>query len=119
AKTYGIITTDFGSIDNHFVPLQSDSEIVVPDGVAHFLEHKLFEGEKHDAFDDFSKLGSSANAFTSFTRTSYLFSATSKVDENIETLLDFVQEPYFTEEGTEKEKGIIAQEIQMYEDNPD
>ena len=119
AKTYGIITTDFGSIDNHFVPMQSDSELVVPDGVAHFLEHKLFEGENHDAFDDFSRLGSSANAFTSFTRTSYLFSATSKVSDNIETLLDFVQDPHFTQEGTEKEKGIIAQEIQMYEDNPD
>ncbi|MGP6140039.1 MULTISPECIES: EF-P 5-aminopentanol modification-associated protein YfmH [unclassified Jeotgalibaca] len=119
AKTYGIMTTNFGSIDNHFVPLQSDSELLVPDGVAHFLEHKLFEGDDHDAFDDFAKLGSSANAFTSFTRTSYLFSATSMVKENVETLLDFVQDPHFTVEGTEKEKGIIAQEIQMYEDNPD
>lgn len=119
AKTYGIMTTNFGSIDNHFIPLQSDSELLVPDGVAHFLEHKLFEGEEHDAFDDFSRLGSSANAFTSFTRTSYLFSATSNINENVETLLDFVQDPHFTKEGTEKEKGIIAQEIQMYDDNPD
>lgn len=119
AKTYGIMTANFGSIDNHFIPLQSDRELRVPDGVAHFLEHKLFEGEKHDAFEDFSKLGSSANAFTSFTQTSYLFSATSRVLENIETLLNFVQDPHFTEEGTEKEKGIITQEIQMYEDNPD
>lgn len=119
AKTYGIISTNFGSIDNHFISTQTGEELTVPDGVAHFLEHKLFEGDDHDAFDDFSRLGSSANAFTSFTRTSYLFSATSMIKENIETLLDFVQSPYFTEAGTEKEKGIIAQEIQMYEDNPD
>ena len=119
AKVYGIMTTKFGSIDNHFVPLQSDSSIQVPDGVAHFLEHKLFEGEERDAFDDFAELGSSANAFTSFTRTSYLFSATSKEEENIRTLLDFVQTPHFTQEGVEKEKGIIAQEINMYEDIPD
>lgn len=119
SKTYGIMTTNFGSIDNHFVPIQSDESILIPDGIAHFLEHKLFEGEERDAFDEFSQLGASANAFTSFTRTSYLFSATSKVKENVETLLNFVQKPHFTKEGTEKEKGIIAQEINMYEDKPD
>lgn len=119
AKTYGIMTTNFGSIDNHFVPMHENEAIIVPDGVAHFLEHKLFEGEERDAFEDFAELGSSANAFTSFTRTSYLFSATSKVAENVQTLLDFVQSPHFTAEGTEKEKGIIAQEINMYEDQPD
>lgn len=119
SKTYGIMTTNFGSIDNHFVPLQSDESILIPDGIAHFLEHKLFEGEERDAFDEFSQLGASANAFTSFTRTSYLFSATSKIKENVETLLNFVQKPHFTLEGTEKEKGIISQEIKMYEDKPD
>lgn len=119
SKTYGIMTTNFGSVDNHFVPMHENEAIIVPDGVAHFLEHKLFEGEERDAFEDFAELGSSANAFTSFTRTSYLFSATSKVAENIETLLNFVQSPHFTLEGTEKEKGIITQEISMYEDQPD
>ena len=118
SKTYGIFTTDFGSIDNQFVPINVDKEIKIPDGIAHFLEHKLFEGEDHDAFEDFAKYGASANAFTSFTRTSYLFSATDNISENTNSLLDFVQDPHFTEEGTEKEKGIIAQEIRMYEDNP-
>lgn len=118
SKTYGIFTTNFGSIDNQFVPINDDKEIKIPDGIAHFLEHKLFEGEEHDAFEDFAKFGASANAFTSFTRTSYLFSATDHIKENTESLLDFVQDPHFTPEGTEKEKGIIAQEIRMYEDNP-
>ena len=118
SKTYVIFTTDFGSIDNQFVPINGDKEIKIPDGIAHFLEHKLFEGEDHDAFEDFAKYGASANAFTSFTRTSYLFSATDNISENTNSLLDFVQDPHFTEEGTEKEKGIIAQEIRMYEDNP-
>lgn len=118
AKTYGILTTDFGSIDNHFVPYRGEKGLVIPDGMAHFLEHKLFEGENGDAFEDFARLGASANAFTSFTRTSYLFSATNHVKENVAALLDFVQEPHFTPEGTEKEKGIIAQEISMYDDEP-
>ena len=118
SKTYGIFTTDFGSIDNQFIPINGDKEIKIPDGIAHFLEHKLFEGEVHDAFEDFAKYGASANAFTSFTRTSYLFSATDNITENTNSLLDFVQDPHFTAEGTEKEKGIIAQEIRMYEDNP-
>lgn len=119
SKTYGMMTANFGSIDHHFVPLHSDDALLIPDGMAHFLEHKLFEGEERDAFEDFARLGASANAFTSFTRTSYLFSATSNIKENVETLLNFVQKPHFTEEGTEKEKGIIAQEISMYEDKPD
>jgi len=93
--------------------------VIVPDGVAHFLEHKMFEKEEGDVFQKFSVNGASVNAFTSFTRTSYLFSATDKLYENTEILLDFVQEPYFTEETVEKEKGIIAQEITMYDDLPD
>lgn len=93
--------------------------IHVPDGIAHFLEHKLFEKADGDVFQDFSKQGASANAFTSFTRTAYLFSSTSNVEQNLETLVDFVQDPYFTEKSVEKEKGIIGQEINMYDDNPD
>lgn len=118
-KTYGLFTTHYGSVDTKFVPIGLEQFATVPDGVAHFLEHKMFEKEEGDVFQKFSALGASANAFTSFTRTSYLFSATQHVLENIELLLDFVQTPYFTEETVEKEKGIIAQEIQMYEDNPD
>lgn len=118
-KTYALFTTDYGSIDNTFIPLGGEDLITVPDGIAHFLEHKLFEKEDGDVFQKFGKLGASANAFTSFTQTSYLFSSTENVKESLLTLIDFVQDPYFTEETVNKEKGIIAQEIQMYEDEPD
>lgn len=118
-KTYALFTTNYGSIDNTFVPLEKEEMVTVPDGIAHFLEHKLFEKEDGDVFQKFGKFGASANAFTSFTRTSYLFSSTEKVKENLLTLIDFVQEPYFTEETVNKEKGIIAQEIQMYDDEPE
>jgi predicted Zn-dependent peptidase len=118
-KTYATFTTKYGSIDNHFVPLNEEEFVKVPDGIAHFLEHKLFEKEDGDVFQQFSRQGASANAFTSFTRTAYLFSSTNDVERNLETLIDFVQEPYFTEKTVEKEKGIIGQEITMYEDNPD
>lgn len=118
-KTFATFTTKYGSIDNHFIPLGKTDYTLVPDGIAHFLEHKLFEKEDGDVFQQFSKQGASANAFTSFTRTSYLFSATENVEQNLKTLIDFVQEPYFSEATVEKEKGIIGQEIQMYNDNPD
>ncbi|MCF6137173.1 EF-P 5-aminopentanol modification-associated protein YfmH [Pseudalkalibacillus berkeleyi] len=118
-KTYATFTTKYGSVDNHFTPLGASEPVKVPDGIAHFLEHKLFEKEDRDVFQDFSKQGASANAFTSFTRTAYLFSSTTNVQQNLETLMDFVQAPYFTEETVEKEKGIIGQEIEMYDDNPD
>ncbi|WP_302116767.1 pitrilysin family protein [uncultured Limosilactobacillus sp.] len=117
-KTYAILTTDFGSIDNHFIPYHQEKAITVPDGVAHFLEHKMFEKKDHDAFDLFGKLGADSNAFTSFTQTSYLFSTTSNLHENLDVLLDFVQDPYFTDQTVKKEQGIIGQEIQMYEDDP-
>ena len=118
-KTYGLFSTNFGSIDNQFVPRGKTEMITVPDGIAHFLEHKLFEKEDGDVFNTFGRLGASANAFTSFTKTAYLFSSTNHVSESLNTLLDFVQEPYFTDATVNKEKGIIAQEIQMYEDEPD
>ncbi|MER1935456.1 MAG: pitrilysin family protein, partial [Priestia megaterium] len=118
-KTFATFTTNYGSIDNQFVPLNENEMTKVPDGIAHFLEHKLFEKEDGDVFQQFSKQGASANAFTSFTRTAYLFSCTSNFEENLETLVDFVQEPYFSEKTVEKEKGIIGQEITMYDDNPD
>ncbi|MFS8650841.1 MAG: pitrilysin family protein [Caldibacillus sp.] len=118
-KTYVTFTTKYGSIDNEFIPLGKNDFIRVPDGIAHFLEHKLFEKEDGDVFQRFSQQGASANAFTSFTRTAYLFSATRNVEENLKTLIEMVQTPYFTEQTVEKEKGIIGQEIQMYNDNPD
>jgi predicted Zn-dependent peptidase len=117
-KTYATFTTRYGSIDNHFQP-PGEEEIQVPDGIAHFLEHKMFEEEDGDVFTRFSKQGASANAFTSFDRTAYLFSATDQIKENLITLIDFVQRPYFTDENVEKEKGIIGQEIRMYDDNPE
>lgn len=117
-KTYATFTTRYGSIDNHFQP-PGEEEIRVPDGIAHFLEHKMFEEEDGDVFTRFSKQGASANAFTSFDRTAYLFSATDHIKENLMTLIDFVQRPYFTDENVEKEKGIIGQEIRMYDDNPE
>ena len=107
-KTYGILTTNYGSIDNEFVPLGETNMRRFPDGIAHFLEHKLFEKEDHDAFDIFGKYGADANAFTSFTRTSYLFSTTRNTDKCVEALLDFVQTPYFSEKTVAKEKGIIG-----------
>lgn len=118
-KTYATFTTKYGSIDSEFIPLNQKEALHVPDGIAHFLEHKMFEDEEGDVFQLFSKQGASCNAFTSFTRTAYLFSSTTNVKKNVETLLDFVQHPYFTEESVEKEKGIIGQEITMYDDNPD
>lgn len=118
-KSFATFTTKYGSIDNEFVPLGQHEMKRVPDGIAHFLEHKMFEKEDYDVFEKFSAHSASSNAFTSFTRTCYLFSCTSDLEENLTTLIDFVQSPYFTEETVEKEKGIIAQEIKMYDDNPD
>jgi len=117
-KTYATFATKYGSVDNHF-KVEGQEEVKVPDGIAHFLEHKMFEEPTGDIFATFASHGASANAFTSFDQTVYLFSATEHVNENIQTLVDFVQNPYFTDQNVEKEKGIIAQEINMYADNPD
>lgn len=116
-KTYAMFTTQFGAIDDSF-RTSSDAEFtVVPAGTAHFLEHKLFDKEDYDAFDLFGKSGASSNAFTSATQTSYLFSGTTAISDNLNILLDFVQDPYFTDATVAKEKGIIGQEIQMYQDD--
>lgn len=119
SKTFVTFTTKYGSVDRTFVPLGESERITVPDGIAHFLEHKMFEKEDGDVFQKFSEYGASANAFTSFTRTAYLFSSTDNIYKSTETLLNFVQEPYFTEATVNKEKGIIGQEITMYDDQPD
>lgn len=117
-KTYATFSTKYGSIDNHF-RVAGEEEVSVPDGIAHFLEHKMFEEPEGDIFAKFASQGASANAFTSFDQTVYLFSATENIKENLETLINFVQHPYFTDQNVEKEKGIIGQEIGMYRDNPD
>jgi predicted Zn-dependent peptidase len=117
-KTFATFTTRYGSIDNHFIS-PGGAEIKVPDGIAHFLEHKMFEEPEGDIFSKFASQGASANAYTSFDRTVYLFTATHEVEANLDTLLHFVQNPYFTDENVDKEKGIIVQEIDMYRDNPD
>lgn len=119
SKTYGLFSTRFGSIDTTFVPLGEKEMIKVEDGVAHFLEHKMFDMADGDASDKFSLLGASTNAFTSSSRTAYLFSSADHIDECVELLLDFVQELNVTKESVEKEKGIIGQEISMYDDDPD
>ncbi len=118
-KKSAMFGTHYGSIDNIFKVQGSDKEIEVPDGIAHFLEHKLFEQEDGNMLDKFSRLGSSPNAFTSFNQTVYYFSCTDLFDENFKLLMDYVQKPWLTDENVEKEKGIIGQEIRMYEDNAD
>ncbi|MFO7951398.1 MAG: pitrilysin family protein [Bacillota bacterium] len=117
-KKYAVFSTRFGSIDNRFRVVPDPQITELPDGVAHFLEHKLFEDERGNVFDRFATLGASPNAYTSFTQTSYLFSCTDNFEQSLEHLLDFVQEPYFTEQTVRKEQGIIGQEIKMYEDHP-
>lgn len=118
SKTYAIYGTHFGSVNNCFVPLGCSDAITIPDGVAHFLEHKMFEQpDGSNAFDLFSKYGANANAYTSFTNTCYLFSCTDHFEECFSHLLDYVQKPHFTDENISKEQGIIGQEIRMYDDD--
>ncbi|MFY9214419.1 MAG: pitrilysin family protein [Tissierellaceae bacterium] len=118
SKKYAVFSTDYGSIDNIFVPIGARDRLEVPEGIAHFLEHKLFEEEDGDVFEKFSNIGAQVNAFTSFNQTSYLFYTSNNFYTGLEHLIDFVQNPYLTDENVEKEKGIIGQEIMMYEDNP-
>ena len=118
-NNYVTFTTKFGSIYNQFVPIGEKKMKKVPYGVAHFLEHKVFEQKNGDAVDEFfSKSGTISNAYTTFKNTTYLFSGPNNLKNNILFLLDFVQSPYFTDENVEKEKGIITQEIHMCDDNP-
>ena len=113
-----IFGTRYGSIDTKFRLANRDEFTSIPEGTAHFLEHKLFESEDGNAFERYAVTGAYANAYTSFDRTCYLFSCTSRFEENFAILLDFVRHPYFTAETVEKEQGIIGQEIRMYDDEP-
>ncbi len=119
SSTYAIFGTNYGSIDTAFKLRNSNEVVKIPEGTAHFLEHKLFESEELDAFARYAKTGASANAYTSFDKTCYLFSCSGNFKESLEILLDFVQHPYFTEKTVQKEQGIIGQEIKMYEDEAD
>ena len=119
--TYAIFGVKYGSIHNKF-SIKSNNEnkeITVPDGIAHFLEHKLFTNEDgSDSFEKFSKYGADANAYTSFNKTAYLFSCTEGFEKSLAELITFVTHPYFTEESIASEIGIISEEIKMYDDNP-
>ena len=118
-KKYVIWGTHFGSIDNHFIMPKTEEEVYIPDGVAHFLEHKMFEQPNGtNSLDTLMALGIDANAYTTNDHTAYLFECTNHFEEGLDELMDYVQHPYFTEENVEKEKGIIGQEINMYDDDP-
>lgn len=118
SSAYAVFGTNYGSIDTKF-KLEGERDFTsVPEGIAHFLEHKLFESEELDAFEQYAKTGASANAYTSFDKTCYLFSCSNNFNDNLKILLNFVQNPYFTAETVEKEQGIIGQEIAMYYDVP-
>ena len=118
SKSSAMIATKFGSINREFKKYNSNEWMKVPDGIAHFLEHKLFEGKEGNAFDYYAKTGAKANAYTSNDRTAYYFVTSDHFYESLEILLEFIKHPYFTYENVEKEKGIIGQEIKMYDDEP-
>lgn len=118
-KKYVIWGTHFGSIDNRFIMPQTGEEVFIPDGVAHFLEHKMFEQpDGSNSLDTLMALGIDANAYTTNDHTAYLFECTDHFYDGLDELMDYVQHPYFTDENVEKEKGIIGQEINMYDDDP-
>jgi len=118
STSYAVFATSYGSLDNAFA-LEDEDVQKVPEGIAHFLEHKLFDcKDGMDASSKLAAIGAYANAFTSYDKTGYIFSCTENEHEALEILLDFVTEPYFTESSVKKEQGIIAQEIRMYEDSP-
>ena len=116
SKTFAILATNFGSVDASFTIDGERHD--TPAGVAHFLEHKMFEDEDGNALQKFARTGANPNAFTSHTMTAYHFSCTDRFEENLEILLKFVFTPYFTEENVAKERGIIGQEIGMMDDTP-
>ena len=117
SSNYAIFGTKYGSVDNAYQNEKGET-VNLPEGIAHFLEHKLFESEDGDAFTKYAKTGAYSNAYTSFDRTCYLFSCSNRFYDNLKILLDFVRSPYFTEATVNKEQGIIGQEIRMYDDMP-
>lgn len=119
-KKYVMWATHFGSLDNKFIAPGDKEETSIPDGVAHFLEHKMFEQENGtNSLDTLTALGVNANAYTTTDHTAYLFECTDNFIPALDELMNYVQNPYFTDDNVEKEKGIIGQEIRMYDDYPD
>ena len=119
-KKYAIWGTHYGSIDNNFLVPGETEAIKVPDGIAHFLEHKMFEQENGtNSLDTLTSIGANANAYTTNDHTAYLFECTDNFEAAFDELADYIQHPYFTDENVEKEKGIIGQEIMMYDDYPE
>lgn len=111
--------TKYGALTNEFVPINEKEMHKFPEGIAHFLEHKMFEQESGPSvMEKFSSLGGYCNAFTNYINTAYYVSGTENFYENLDFLIDYVQSPYFTDENVEKEKGIIVQELLMTKDNP-
>lgn len=119
SSTEARFATKYGSVNTSFRKSPDEPFVSVPEGIAHYLEHKLFENEDTDVFELYAKTGAMANAYTSFDRTVYLFSTTDNWEESLRILLDFVQKPYFTQENVDKERGIIGQEIKMVQDSPE
>ena len=117
-KKMAIIGTKFGSIDNHFINPKTKEEVVIPDGVAHFLEHKMFEqADGTNSLDTLTAMGVEANAYTTSDHTAYYFEAVDNFEPAFKELLNYVFNPYYTDQNVEKEKGIINQEIRMYDDD--
>ena len=117
-KKVGLFGTKYGSLTNDFMDIATSKRVQVPAGIAHFLEHKLFEKEGDNALDIFSRIGVSANAYTSLDQTVYYFETIEKFEPALEVLVRLVKEPYFTDENVKKEQGIIDQELLMYQDEP-
>lgn len=117
STVHAMYATAFGSTTRRFT--LDGKAVELPAGTAHFLEHKMFESEQGDAFELYAKTGASANAFTGYDRTCYIFTASGQIDENLDILLNMVGHPWFTEATIAKEQGIIGQEIKMYDDSPD
>ena len=115
---YAYYVTNYGALNTEFVPINEEKMHKFPDGIAHFLEHKMFEKEDGHVLEKFPLIGGSSNAFTSYTHTVYQVSGTEKFYDNLNLLINFVEHPYFTDKNVEKEKGIIGQEIKMYDDDP-
>ena len=118
-KRFAVVTVGYGAIDVAFAPPGQEAVRELPAGIAHFLEHKLFEDEAGDVFDQFARHGASANAYTTAVETAYHFTTSTRFEECLDLLLDLVTDPFFTAEKIEKERRVIAQEIRMYADDPD
>ena len=119
-RYYATYATKYGSLITEFCPNGSRKNVKVPNGIAHFLEHKMFEQESGiDPFSFYSQSGCYVNASTGFESTRYICSGNTKFRENLDYLLNFVNSPYFTDENVEKEKGIIIEEVNMYKDMVD